>query len=184
MGQAVVWYLGVFATIFLAELPDKTSIVVMTLAHRGRWRVWAGATAALVVQAALAVAIGTALHRIAGPWLRFVEAAMMGVFAVYLWREEDDDDTTRPRLGSVAATAFILVFLAEFGDLTQVAIAAWSARLGQPVAVLAVSVVALASAALVSATAGDMLARRFTAGRLRRIGAVAAGLAGVVLAIG
>jgi putative Ca2+/H+ antiporter (TMEM165/GDT1 family) len=147
--------------------------MVMTLAGTGRWRVWLGASMALVVQAALAVVAGVVVARLFGSWIHWAEAAAFGAFAVYLWREAGEEEApARPGPArSPLVRAFLLVFLAEFGDLTQFSIVAWSARLNPPWAVLGVSAAALAAAAAVSANLGGYLAKRLTLPRLKRLSA-------------
>jgi putative Ca2+/H+ antiporter (TMEM165/GDT1 family) len=164
-----------FGSIFIAELPDKTSVVVMTLAQRGALRVWLGAVIALGLQAALAVAVGAVLAGLVGPWLHWGEAAVFLVFGVMMLKNaarQEDVDVVAGRGWSLALTAFVLVFVAEFGDLTQMAVVAWSARLGPPVAVWAVSAMALAVAAAASAVGGTVVARAVGARRLHQASGV------------
>jgi putative Ca2+/H+ antiporter (TMEM165/GDT1 family) len=73
------------------------------------------------------------------------------VGAVLLWRhkeEKDDDedarhDGMRDGFWSVAATSFAVVFLAEFGDLTQFMTVSLAARYHDPIAVGVGAVTAL-----------------------------------------
>jgi putative Ca2+/H+ antiporter (TMEM165/GDT1 family) len=175
-----------FGSLFAAELPDKTSIVVMTLAARGPLRVWVGAALGLVAQAAIAVAAGALLARVGGPWLHWGEAAVFVVFGLVMWSHAggDDDDAGRAQQGwSLMASAFVLVFLAEFGDLTQLALVAWSARLHPAWLVWAVASLALAGAALVSALAGAVLARAVGSRRLKQASGLLFCVIGVVMAV-
>jgi len=59
-------FFSTFFMIFLAELGDKTQLAVVALASSGRppWVVFAGAAAALVASAGLAVLLGCALSRV------------------------------------------------------------------------------------------------------------------------
>jgi putative Ca2+/H+ antiporter (TMEM165/GDT1 family) len=80
-------YAVVFATVFLAELGDKTQMATLlfaTDASLSRIGVLAAAAAALLVSAALAVAAGSAL----GVWLdpRLLHrVAAVGFVAIGLW---------------------------------------------------------------------------------------------------
>ncbi len=182
----MTWAYGLcFLSVFLAELPDKTSLLVMTLAPRQKRVVWLGASAALSLQAALAVAVGRLLAGWTSPWVRGAEVLLLLAFAAWLWfkgPEDDDDDEEAERLATrrrLLVAAFVAVFVAEFGDLTQVAILSWSTRLPVAPLVWAVASAALVGAAYVSATAGVLLRRWLSIQALSRIGAVAMAAVGL-----
>jgi len=77
----------VFATVFLAELGDKTQLATLLFAGRSPgnlWSVFLGASAALVVSSAVGVAAGAALAHFVNPkTLTYV--AGLGFIAVGLW---------------------------------------------------------------------------------------------------
>jgi len=183
----VFWAYGLcFVSIFLLELPDKTSLLVMSLAPRQKRVVWAAASVALTLQAALAVAVGRALAGWRSPWIHVAEVVVLLGFAVWLWfkpaDDDDDDGIAVDRMGArrqLFFAALVAIFLAEFGDLTQVAILSWSTRLAVPALVFVMSAAALVSAAYVSASAGVLLRRVMSAQALSRFGAVAMALVGV-----
>jgi Ca2+/H+ antiporter, TMEM165/GDT1 family len=154
-----------FVAVLPAELPDKTILACLILSSRYRpGFVFTGAAAAFAVQVLLAVVAGGALsllphHVVAG----FAAAAFLAS-AVLLWRhkpdtaEEDDEDTGRDgqRTGflPVVATSFAVVFLAEFGDLTQIMTVSLAARFHDPIAVGAGATLALWTAAALAIVAG------------------------------
>lgn len=184
----MTWAYGLcFLSVFLAELPDKTSLLVMTLAPRQKRVVWLGASAALSLQAALAVAVGRLLAGWTSPWVHVAEVLLLLGFAAWLWFKppDDDGDDEDQQAARTAArrrllvSAFLAVFVAEFGDLTQVAILSWSTRLPVAPLVWAVASAALVAAAYVSATAGVLLRRWLTLQALSRIGAVAMAAVGL-----
>jgi putative Ca2+/H+ antiporter (TMEM165/GDT1 family) len=80
-------FLSVFATIFLAEIGDKTQLATMlfsSAADANKWLVWAAASAALVLAAGIGVLIGAQLERFVSPRvLKFV--AGLGFIAVGVW---------------------------------------------------------------------------------------------------
>ena len=77
----------VFATIFLAELGDKTQLATFLYAadaKNSKWVVFLGAAAALVLASALGVLVGTAVSRYVNPrYLSWV--AGVGFIAVGIW---------------------------------------------------------------------------------------------------
>jgi len=75
-----------FATVFLAELGDKTQLATLTFAAEGksRWAVFFGAAAALVTTSAIAVLAGEAVSRVVPVlWLKRVAGAAF--IAIGLW---------------------------------------------------------------------------------------------------
>jgi putative Ca2+/H+ antiporter (TMEM165/GDT1 family) len=135
--------LTTFVTILPAELPDKTILACLILSSRYRASyVFVGAAAAFVAQVVLSVAVGGALGLLPHRWVYAATAVAFLAGAVMLWRhkpEEDDDETgrdgVREAFWPVAGTAFAVVFLAEFGDLTQITTVGLAARFHDPIAV-------------------------------------------------
>jgi len=80
-------FLTVFATIFLAELGDKTQLATVLFAGRqpgSLWIVFLGATAALVLSTAIGVAAGAAAAHLVNPrYLSFV--AGLGFICIGVW---------------------------------------------------------------------------------------------------
>jgi len=153
-----------FLAVLPAEIPDKTILACLILSSRYRpIVVWSGAAAAFLAQVVIAVAAGGALSLLPH---RIVEACAAAAFlagAVLLWRqkenkEEEEDDTGRDGLGSgiwpVFGTAFAVVFLAEFGDLTQFLTVSLAARFHDPISVGIGATLALWVAAAVAVTLG------------------------------
>ena len=137
--------LTVFALVFLAELPDKTALASLVLGTRYRPRyVFAGAAAAFLVHACLAVAAGSLLSLLPHRALEGVVAALFLFGAILLLRgrhedEEEEDlgikEGTEPTFLRVASTAFLVILVAEFGDLTQILTANLAAKYHDPISV-------------------------------------------------
>jgi putative Ca2+/H+ antiporter (TMEM165/GDT1 family) len=138
----------VFGIIFLAELPDKSLFASLVLSTRYRpLPVFAGAAAALTVQVAIAVTAGQLLTLLPRQALSAVVACLFLGGAAYLLissarHAEDHGDADAARQGAaqlsfarIFATTFGIIFLAEFGDITQITVANFAARYGEPVAV-------------------------------------------------
>ncbi|UCV07132.1 TMEM165/GDT1 family protein [Dechloromonas denitrificans] len=117
-----------FLLIALAEFGDKSQLVCMTLAARHRGLpVILGAVAAFAFLNALAVLFGAAVAAWLPEWVVTVAVAVLftvfGVSALR-YRDEDEDEDVEEKPGhGVFATTFLLIFLAEFGDKTQIAVA-------------------------------------------------------------
>lgn len=135
-----------FLAVLPAELPDKTVLACVILSSRYRpWFVFAGAAAAFAAQVLLAVAAGGALSLLPHRGVEAAAAAVFVVGAILLWRhrgeqtseagEDSGRDGARDGFWPVAATSFAVVFLAEFGDLTQFLTVSLAARFHDPAAV-------------------------------------------------
>ena len=135
-----------FLAVLPAELPDKTVLACMILSSRYRpGFVFTGAAAAFAAQVGLAVAAGGALSLLPHQVVQALAAAAFAGGAVLLWRhgageeaEASEDvgrDGVRDGFWPVAATSFAVVFLAEFGDLTQFMTVSLAARYHDPIAV-------------------------------------------------
>ena len=128
----------VFALVFLAELPDKTALASLVLGTRYRpLYVFTGAATAFVVHVALAIAAGGLLALLPHRVLEGVVAGLFLIGAILLLRgrpeEEEEEDLaikegTEPTFLRVSSTAFLVILVAEFGDLTQILTANLAAR--------------------------------------------------------
>jgi putative Ca2+/H+ antiporter (TMEM165/GDT1 family) len=172
--------LTTFLVILPAELPDKTIFACLILASRYRPRyVYAGAAAAFAAQVAIAVAAGGALSLLPHRGVQAATAVAFLVGAVLLWRhrpDSEDEDVTRTSsrntLWPVALTAFMVVFLAEFGDLTQIMTVSLAAKYHDPLSVGVGAVAALWVAAALAVVVGWRLLKVIPVSWLTRGAAV------------
>jgi putative Ca2+/H+ antiporter (TMEM165/GDT1 family) len=134
----------VFGLIFLAELPDKTALASLVLGTRYRPSyVFAGAAAAFVVHVSLAVALGSLLTLLPHRILEAVVGAVFLLGAVLLLRGRHGEEDENLAIGAgqsptflrVASTSFLVILVAEFGDLTQLVTANLAARYHDPLTV-------------------------------------------------
>jgi len=117
-----------FILIFLAEFGDKSQLVCMTLAAKHRpWPVLLGATVAFAILNLLAVLFGAVVSAwIPEFWLALCVAVLFGFFGVQsLLFDDGDNEEDAPLRTShgLFITALMMIFLAEFGDKTQLAVA-------------------------------------------------------------
>lgn len=157
----------VFAVIFLLELPDKTALGALLLATRHRpLPVFLGAAAAFVIQSAVAVVAGSLLSLLPREPIRIGAGLLFLVMAAVLVRRnlrtEEADEKRAIEQEEVKhrrpfVTAFALVFVAEWGDLTQLATAALQARYQQPIVVFAAATLALWAVSAIAVGLGNRL---------------------------
>ena len=177
-----------FATVFPAELPDKTMIatVVLVARYRRPFWVWLGAVGAFTLHVTVAVAAGSVIGLLPERVVGAVVAAMFAVGAIVLFRSARADRTAVADAEAAARVtpraallgSFGLVAVAEWGDLTQLATAGLAARSDDPIAVWIGALAALASVAAIAATFGRQIVARVPIRRINYVAAaVFAGLA-------
>lgn len=168
--MAVGSFLQAFATVFLAELPDKTMVasIVLVARYRRPGAVWAGATLAFVVHVTVAVLAGRLVTALPQTPVEVVVAGLFAFGAVVLVRSaragraSDTLDADPEPAGVRAAVlgSFGLVVVAEWGDLTQLATASLAARSGNPLETGLGALLALSSVAALAVTIGRQLVTR------------------------
>ncbi|WP_189297744.1 TMEM165/GDT1 family protein [Streptomyces albospinus] len=178
----------VFGVIFLAELPDKTALASLMLGTRYRASyVFVGVAAAFLVHVVLAIAAGSVLTLLPH---RLVQAVVGVLFlagaAVLLFRKGDDEeDVVKPADQSfwkVSGAGFMMILVAEFGDLTQIMTANLAARYNDPVSVGIGAVLGLWAVAGLGILGGRTLMKRVPLRLITKIAAaVMAVLAGFSL---
>lgn len=167
MDKAV--FLSTFGLIFLAELGDKTQLTAMALALRYPWqRIFVGIAAAFFVLNLAAVVVGKLLFLLLPIfWVTLVSALLFLYFGYSTLRhacDNEDDENGPPRTAATAArTAFIMIFMAELGDKTQLVTASQAAQHSDSLMrlsmVFAASTLALWSVSLLGIFAGKQLIR-------------------------
>ena len=177
----------VFGVIFIAELPDKTAVAALVLATRYRaWPVFAGTALALVIQSAVAVAAGGLLALLPARPVHIGAGLLFIVSAVTMWRsasgpDEDVDIGDAPPTPSFKAAlvkSFVVIFLAELGDLTQLGTAALAARYRSPLTVFVSSSLALVAVGALAVFLGNRLSRLINPHQVQRVAAVVFGVLG------
>jgi putative Ca2+/H+ antiporter (TMEM165/GDT1 family) len=167
-----------FPVVFLAELPDKTMFASLVMATKGRpFQVWLGAAGAFVVHVAIATTVGVALFAVLPR--RAVDAVVAGMFlfgAAYAWREgtKTEEETAQREASKhgAALTAFVVIFVAEWGDLTQIVTANLAAKYHSPLSVGVGSLLALWTVAAIAVASGQTLLRVVNISTVRKVTAV------------
>lgn len=186
--------LTVFAVIFLLELPDKTALATLLMASRLRpVPVFAGTALAFLVQSLVAVFAGSLLGFLPRAPVRIVAGLAFVVVAAVLVRrnfqreveaEEKEIVKEERRHQSPFVTAFLVVFVAEWGDLSQLATAALQARYQRAVPVLVASTLALWCVSALAVVAGNRLGTMIPQRPLELTAAVITGIIGILLISG
>jgi putative Ca2+/H+ antiporter (TMEM165/GDT1 family) len=181
---------GIVATVFLlvaaAELPDKTMIATIVMGSRSRpVLVWLGAAGAFLVQVGIAVGAGRAIQLLPHQALEIVVTALFFVGAVLLLvvperreqaRGEREADRAQPAPTlpwKVVGTAFLVVVVGEFGDLTQLLTVNLEGRYRDPWAVFVGAYAGLLAASALGAFGGRALLRVLPLEWIRRAGGLA-----------
>jgi putative Ca2+/H+ antiporter (TMEM165/GDT1 family) len=163
-------FLGIFALLFVLELPDKTMIATIVMSTRARpTSIVIGASAGFVVQMGIAVGAGRLLTLLPVDVKNIIVAVLFLGGAAYLLlsREEKEESAGEERAMSERSasrlkeisTAFTVIFLAEFGDLTQIQSANLTIKTHQPLEVFLAGSLALISISFLGAYGGKYLQR-------------------------
>jgi Ca2+/H+ antiporter, TMEM165/GDT1 family len=182
-----------FVVIFPAELPDKSLFASLVLGTRFRpLPVFCGVAAAFAVHVLIAVSIGGVFALLPERLvLTVVSVLFAGGSALLLLGKEDDggDGAEAARAMAdrrplrVALASFGVVFLGEWGDITQITTANLAARYRDPLSVGVGAALALWSVTALALTVGRGLVHRVPTRLVRRLtGVVLAVLAVVTLA--
>ena len=169
--------LTVFPVIFVGELPDKTMFASLVMASRGHPRaVWIGAAGAFFVHVVIATTIGVGIFALLPH--RAVETFVTVLFAggaILAFREaghEDEVALVEREARShrqVITAAFAVIFIAEWGDLTQILTANLAAHYHDPLSVGLGATLALWSVAALAVVSGRGLVNRISVRRVRQV---------------
>ena len=172
-------FLGIFALMFLLELPDKTMIATIVMSTRARpSSIVLGASAGFVAQMGIAVGAGGLLTLLPKDAKDAVVATLFLGGAAYLLlvpesraerAGEKEAASERPstRVREIL-TAFTVIFVAEFGDLTQIQAMNFTARTRQPLEVFLAGSLAMIAVAVLGAYGGQLLQRVLPLAWIRR----------------
>ena len=186
-----------FGTIFLVELPDKTFIAALVLSTRYRpLAVWIGVGLAFGVQTGVAVTAGALANLLPDTLMQTIALGIFLLGAVVLFRTAPGADAeeveqekeyaakaTEPKnfLKAVVAS-FLVLFAAEWGDLSQLLTISLVARYDDNLSVFFGAWGALLAVSGLAVIAGRILLRYLRLSVLHYVGAtVCLGLAAFTL---
>jgi putative Ca2+/H+ antiporter (TMEM165/GDT1 family) len=170
-----------FGAIFIVELPDKTFLATLVLATKYRpILVWIGVSAAFAVQTTVAVLLGHAASLLPEDLVRVVTMVMFLAGAVILIREGRGHQQSTGEEYAEGANAtgfravlasFLVLFAAEWGDLSQLLTISLVARYEAPVSVFIGALSALMLVSGLAVLAGKTLLRFVALHVLHYVGA-------------
>ena len=184
-----------FGAIFIVELPDKTFIAALVLSTRYRpLAVWLGVGLAFGVQTLVAVTIGALATLLPDVLVKSVAMLIFLAGAVVLVRtapgadaaekeqeEEFEAKASEPKSFLKAAVAsFLVLFAAEWGDLSQLLTISFVTRYHNHVSVFIGAWAALLTVSGLAILAGRVLLRYMRLSLLHYIGAAVCLLLAVV----
>ncbi|MBM7510961.1 putative Ca2+/H+ antiporter (TMEM165/GDT1 family) [Nocardioides cavernae] len=175
-----------FGAIFVVELPDKTFIATLVMSTKMRpLFVWIGVGLAFLAQTAVAVGIGKAASFLPEQLIHTVAALMFVIGAIILFRaartadadEGAQEDEFAAKADSAAhgfkvvVTSFLVLFAAEWGDLSQLLTISLVAKYDDPVSVFLGAWGALLAVSGLAVIVGRLLLQRVRLSVLHYVGA-------------
>lgn len=161
-----------FGVVFLAELGDKTQLVVLTLGGgRRRGPTVAGLALTIGVLQALAVGAGALVARAVPERTLGIASGLLFLgFAAWTWFADDHDHDDGPP--GTLVSFLVAFFVAELGDKSSLATALLATRNGVVGTWLGATAGFLV-ATMLSLLAGQWLRTRVAPAAMRRAGAIA-----------
>jgi len=197
--EFLVGVITAFLLVVPVELPDKTFVATLVLSTRYRpGPVWIGVTLAFGVQCLVAVAAGRLIALLPQEPVQLVAGTLFAIGAILLIRSASraaEEERAREReyetkvshtrrTGMNAALAsFAVLFVAEWGDLSQLLTAGLVARGLHPLAVFAGSWAGLATISAGAVLLGRVLMRYISLAVVQYVGAAVCSVLAVVTVI-
>ncbi|WP_392477456.1 TMEM165/GDT1 family protein [Nostoc sp. C110] len=192
--------------ITVSELGDKTFFIAVILAmHHPRRLVFIGVTAALAAMTILSVLFGQAVSLLPKAYIHYAEIVLFLAFGIKLLydaskmssaacdtevvqeaeaavKQADLELPKKKTSLAIVIEAFILTFMAEWGDRTQIATIALAAG-NNPIGVTVGAILGHAICAAIAVIGGKMIAGRISERQLTFVGGCLFLVFGVVAAI-
>lgn len=140
-------FLLIFASIFLAQMGDKTQLITLIMATKTKkhFLLFLAIMTGFLAGVSLAVFVGAGVsqlvpHKI----LKIISAIVFVILGVLLLfkKKEENPHLKKLNIGNQFITTAFIIFLADFGDKTQIALALFAAA-NPPLLVLNAGMLAL-----------------------------------------
>jgi putative Ca2+/H+ antiporter (TMEM165/GDT1 family) len=183
-------FTSTFIMIFLAELPDKTAFATIMLAAKGRHGpVFIGVALAFFIQTLIAVTIGGFLSKLPTLPVKASTAILFLYFAWSSWTKrnetadesKDGEPDSKSGYWKALLHSFLVVFIAEFGDMTQLTTAALAAKTGDSLTIFPAALLALWSVTAIAVLAGTRITRMASPRQLHLVASIVFTLVGLFI---
>ncbi len=179
-------FLQVLFTMFIAEMGDKTQLLMIAMTSRFKLRdILIGSALSILTLNAIAVALGSIISELIPTWVIKLVAAT--AFFYFAWstlhgEEEDEEESEHKGTGHPILIVFGTFFLAELGDKTQLTAITFAANggLSQAVSVWIACSVGLFLADLVGMMVGHLIQNKMPEGFLDKLAFVIFAIFGAV----
>ena len=178
-------FISGFSLITVSEIGDKTFFIAMILAmQHSRRLVFAGAISALAAMTMLSVGVGQTVSLLPQIYIHYAEIALFIIFGFKLIYDStqmpsqtcdvvvvgeakevvekaENKIVDKQNTWAILLEAFVLIFVAEWGDRTQIATIALAAE-NNPIGVTIGAILGHAICAVIAVTSGRILAGQIT----------------------
>ena len=196
-------FFSTFALIFVSELPDKTAFATLLMAAKGKpLPIFIGVALAFLVQTGVAVAFGSVIAKLPHQWVHILAGILFLVFALVSWRKTDPEDLPEnsptgspedlknptqnsamksPRVSFLPQlwSSFLVIFIAEWGDLTQLATASLAAHSKNLFTIFFAALLALWSVTALAIIVGSHAKKLIHPQVMHKVAAVAFAIVGI-----
>ena len=180
-------FLKIMLAVFIAEMGDKTQLMLIALTSKYKlWDIILGTAAAILVLNGIAVLTGGLFSELIPTWLiRFAAATAFLFFALSsLSKEKDENEEAGDKKGFSFAplSVFCTFFVAELGDKTQLTAITFGANegMGAGLIVWSACCIGLFAADILGMMAGYLLKSKMPEGFLHGIAFIVFSVFGIV----
>ncbi len=170
-----------FASVFLAEFGDKTQLTILLLTHKTNRHLLflTGVISGFFLADILAVIAGQFLSFVLpATYVRIIAGIIFILFGIWSLRKRSGKAEDKKQMGNPFVTGLLFIFLGEFGDKTQIAIALLATKYN-PFLVFFGSLCALALVSIITV----YLSKLFLSKINKKILTIASGILFIVLGI-